>query len=247
MLSKKRNGRILPIPGRLHIFITRVTAQFRASLMRNIRQILLLSATTAIGLSLLYCGYHRASPEDFTNQFILPASYTFLALLPGYMIVDSVGKNLTNLNKRVERGIQRSKILLTGDTEEKRKILAQLKYSNIFNIANIHLADSNSTEVSNLNSYNLIIHCLKTASEESKTSPRITDIAAQIGDDKEVLQRITTSQDLTALIVLCPQGRLDDSVSGMLFSRPFTSLVNQPGRMMTDIISLLTSLPSSQD
>ncbi len=238
---------MLPFPRILHSFITRVTAQFRAWLIRNIRQILLLSATTAIGLSLLCCGYHRASPEDFTNQFILPASYTFLALLPGYMIVDSVGKNLTNLNKRVERGIQRSKILLTGDTEEQQKILAQLKYSNIFNIANIHLADSNTTKASNLNSYNLIIHCLKTASEESKTSPRITDIAAQIGDDQEVLQRITTSQDLTALIVLCPQGRLDDSVSGMLFSRPFTSLVNQPGRMMTDIISLLTSLPSSQD
>lgn len=247
MPPKQITARILSIPRKLRVLIPRVSTQFKAWLIRNIRQILILSATTAIGLSLLYCGYHRASPEDFTNQFILPASYTFLALLPGYMIVDSVGKNLTKLNKRVERGIYRSTILLTGDSEEQRKILAQLKYSNIFNIANIHSADSNTTKASNLNRYNLIIHCLKTASEETETSPQITDITAQIGEEKEVLQRIMNSQDVTALIVLCPQGRLGDPVSEMLFSRPFTSLVNQPGRMMTDIISLLTSLPSSQD
>lgn len=86
----------------------RFTAWFRG----NIKQILILSLIALIGFTLLYWGYKKASPEDFTNGFTLPASYTLLGLVPGLFFVDTVSKRILELRERVDYGLKNKKYFL---------------------------------------------------------------------------------------------------------------------------------------
>ena len=64
-----------------------------------------------------------------------------------------------------------------------------------------------------------------------------------IGNSGTTKEAIESQQDITGLITLCPPGSLDTDEQRDPFKRPFTVVVNQIGRMMTDIFSLLTTLP----
>ena len=67
-----------------------------------------------------------------------------------------------------------------------------------------------------------------------------------VGDPSTTEELISKNKTVVGLIVLCPVSSLKgDNIKA--FKRPFTVVVNQPGRMMTDIFSLLTTLPITKN
>lgn len=254
----------------------RFTAWFRG----NIKQILILSLITLIGFALLYRGYKKASPEDFTNGFTLPASYTLLGLVPGLFFVDTVSKRILELRERVDYGLKNKKILLAGDKEECNNVEAQLAYSQLYDKKNITNISTNRTlpeqthNSGNFTKYDLVILCFTGTNFTPITDQQaelLSETLSTIGHDKTVKDEIKVNNSdkaVTGLIVLCPLQSLkelkelnttntsnESDSSKMIydlskhihdtepFTRPFTVVVNQAGRLLTDVFSLLTTLP----
>ena len=254
----------------------RFTARFRG----NIKQILILSLIALIGFTLLYWGYKKASPEDFTNGFTLPASYTLLGLVPGLFFVDTVSKRILELRERVDYGLKNKKILLAGDKEECNNVEAQLAYSQLYDKKNITNISANRTlpeqthNFGNFTKYDLVILCFTGTNFTPITDQQaelLSETLSTIGHDKTVKDEIKVNNSdkaVTGLIVLCPLQSLkelkdlnttntsneSDSSKTIYdlskhihdtepFTRPFTVVVNQAGRLLTDVFSLLTTLP----
>lgn len=254
----------------------RFTAWFRG----NIKQILILSLIALIGFTLLYWGYKKASPEDFTNGFTLPASYTLLGLVPGLFFVDTVSKRILELRERVDYGLKNKKILLAGDKEECNNVEAQLAYSQLYDKKNITNISANRTlpeqtrNSGNFTKYDLVILCFTGTNFTPITDQQaelLSETLSTIGHDKTVKDEIKVNNSdkaVTGLIVLCPLQSLkelkdlnttntsnESDSSKMIydlskhihdtepFTRPFTVVVNQAGRLLTDVFSLLTTLP----
>ena len=231
------------------------------------RKLITLVTITLFVATLFVYGIIHATPTEFTTSFALPASYTLLALIPGYFIVETVGKRLLELKERVDYGLEHKTILLAGDPSECANVEAQLHYSRLFykkNITNI------STEITspeqaynsgNFAKYDLVILCFRGenyAPISDQQAQILSEILSNIGDDKRVKNDIKASNSeglAVGLIILCPLGSLQDpNKKNMLdpikhkwdtnpFKRPFTVVVNQAGRLLTDTVSLLTTLP----
>lgn len=249
----------------------------------NIKQILILSLIAFIGFTLLYCGYKKASPEDFTNGFTLPASYTLLGLVPGLFFVDTVSKRILELRERVDYGLKNKRILLAGDKEECNNVEAQLAYSQLYDKKNITNISANRTipeqthNSSNFTKYDLVILCFSGTNRapiSDQQAELLSETLSTIGHDKTVKDDIKVNNSdkaVTGLIVLCPLQSLkegnelkelnttntsnESDSSKMIydlskhihdtepFTRPFTVVVNQAGRLLTDVFSLLMTLP----
>lgn len=205
--------------------------------------------------------------EDIANQFLFPLSYTLFALIPTYFAIDSVGKNWIKLKERVNYGLEHKTILIAGDKQECANVEAQLRYSQLFNnknIANISTDRTSPDQAYNSEQFancDLVILCF--------TGPNYTPISDQqakllsetlstIGHDERVKTDIKANngdEAVTGLIVLCPLGSLQDpdkkndlnpekhEWDTNPFKRPFTAVVNQAGRLLTDVFSLLMTLP----
>lgn len=254
-----------------------------AWLKGNAKQISILTIITIIGGALLFCGYRKASPEDFTNEFTLPASYTLLALVPGLFFVDTVSKRILKLRERVDYGLKNKRILLAGDKEECENVEAQLRYSQLFdkkNITNISAnrkASDQPYNSSNFTKYDLVILCFTGANYapiSDQQAELLSETLSTIGHDERVkidTKANNSDEAVVGLIVLCPLQSLktrakleelnktnesNESDSSKTafdlskhihdtepFTRPFTVVVNQAGRLLTDVFSLLTTLP----
>lgn len=248
-------------------YLLKIAKELRAWLTGHIKQIPTLLLIILIGGALFACGYRKASPEDFNNAFTLPASYTLLALIPGYFVVETVGKGLLKLRERVDYGLKNKRILLAGDKEECDNVEAQLHYSQLYdkkNITNISTDRTSPDQAYNsehFTKYDLVILCFSGISQapiSDQQAQLLSETLSSIGDDGRVKNDIEASNSegsAVGLIVLCPRGSLQapNKVNKLNpekhkwdsnpFKRPFTAVVNQAGRLLTDVFSLLTTLP----
>ncbi|MBS6967799.1 MAG: hypothetical protein E6212_05060 [Actinomyces sp.] len=222
-------------------------------------------STVVLGvIFLLFYGRCHSTPEEFAINFALPAAYTLLALIPGYFIVETVGKGLLKLKGRVDYGLKNKTILLIGEKEECYNVEEQLYYSQLLNKDNI---TNQSTDITSdtqeytynfeqFTKYDLVILCfsnkfLKKIESDDRTKHILNEeqtnllrnTLESIGNSDTTKEALESRQDITGLITLCPPGSLDTYEQRDPFQRPFTVVVNQIGRMMTDIFSLLTTLP----
>lgn len=229
------------------------------------RKLIILSLITLLTAILFIYGYCHSTSEEFTTSFALPASYTLGALIPGYFVVETVGKGLLKLKGRVDYGLKNKTILLIGEKEECYNVEEQLHYSQLLNKDNI---TNQSTDITSdkqeynynykqFTNYDLVILCFSNKFLDSKIlsdgrkkrilNEKQTDLLLHtldsIGNSGTTKEAIESQQDITGLITLCPPGSLDTDEQRDPFKRPFTVVVNQIGRMMTDIFSLLTTLP----
>lgn len=205
--------------------------------------------------------------EDIANQFLFPLSYTLFALIPTYFAIDSVGKNWIKLKERVNSGLEDKTILLAGDKSECDNVEAQLHYSQLYKKKNITNISANRTapeqayNSDNFTKYDLVILCF-TGTNYAPISDQQAELLSKtlstIGHDEIVKDEIKANNSdaaVTGLIVLCPLGSLQDQdkKNELIpekhkwdtnpFKRPFTAVVNQAGRLLTDVFSLLMTLP----
>jgi len=231
------------------------------------RKLITLSTIAALTTILFIYGIIHATPEEFTISFALPASYTLLALSPGYFIVETVGKGLLKLKERVDYGLEHKTILIAGDKQECANVEAQLRYSQLYDKKNITNISANRTvpeqthNSGNFTKYDLVILCF-TGTNYAPISDQQAELLSKtlstIGHDERVKTDIkanNSDEAVTGLIVLCPLGSLKDpdEKNKLIpekhkwdtnpFKRPFTAVVNQAGRLLTDIFSLLITLP----
>lgn len=231
------------------------------------RLIILSLITLATTIPFIYGCFH-STPEEFTTSFAFPASYTLAALIPGYFVVETVGKGLLKLKGRVDYGLKNKTILLIGEKEECYNVEEQLYYSQLLNKDNI---TNQSTDITSdkqeynynykqFTNYNLVILCFsnkfleKIESDDrtkrilnEKQTELLRHTLESIGNSDTTKEALKSQQDITGLITLCPPGSLDTIEQRDPFKRPFTVVVNQIGRMMTDIFSLLITLPPRND
>ena len=239
---------------------------------RNITRILICIGLFCIAIVLLVGGLLINNEcKDIANQFLFPLSYTLFSLIPGYFIVETVGKGLLKLKERINYGLEHKTILLAGDKSECDNIEEQLRYSQLFdkkNITNIS-TDRTTPEQAyisdNFNKYDLIILCF-TGTNLTPISDQQAELLSKtlstIGHDERVKTDIkanNSNEAVTGLIVLCPLRSLQDPDNKNKldpkkhkwdtnpFMRPFTVVVNQAGRLLTDTVSLLTTLPPRND
>ena len=231
------------------------------------RKLIILSPITLLTAILFIYGYFHSTSEEFTTSFALPASYTLGALIPGYFLVETVSKGLLKLKGRVDYGLKNKRILLAGDKEECDNVEAQLHYSQLFDKKNITNIAANRTvpeqaqNSDNFTKYDLVILCF-TGTNYAPISDQQAELLSKtlstIGHDERVKTDIkanNSDEAVTGLIVLCPLGSLKDpdEKNKLIpekhkwdtnpFKRPFTAVVNQAGRLLTDIFSLLITLP----
>lgn len=235
------------------------------------RKLIILSLITLLTAILFIYGYCHSTSEEFTTSFALPAAYTLGALIPGYFVVETVSKGLLKLKGRVDYGLKNKRILLAGDKEECDNVEAQLHYSQLFDKKNITNISANRTvpeqahTSDNFTKYDLVILCF-TGTNYAPISDQQAELLSKtlstIGHDERVKTDIkanNSDEAVTGLIVLCPLGSLkdpDEKNTLILekhkwdtnpFKRPFTAVVNQAGRLLTDIFSLLITLPPRND
>ena len=230
---------------------------------KHIKLITLSTVTLGVIFLLIYGRFH-STPEEFAINFALPAAYTLLALIPGYFIVETVGKGLLKLKERIDYGLKNKTILLIGEKEECYNVEQQLYYSQLLNKDNITNQPTDITSdkqeydynYEQFTNYDLVILCLsnkflKKIESGDRTkyilNEKQTDLLRHtlesIGNSDTTKEALKSQQDITGLITLCPPGSLHTIEQRDPFKRPFTVIVNQIGRMMTDIFSLLTTLP----
>ena len=170
-------------------------------------------------------------------------------------------KTLLRLRERISHGLTHKRILLAGDEQECANVEAQLRYSQLFNKNNITnkatlITPKYNYDFGTFTEYDLVILCfsrklLKTITINEKPckilndeqTKLLTDTLASIGSSKTTQKALIPRQNIVGLITLCPPGSLHTKEQKDPFERPFTVVVNQIGRMMTDIFSLLTTLP----
>ena len=232
------------------------------------RKLIILTLITLATTILFIYGCFHSTPEEFTTSFALPASYTLAALIPGYFVVETVGKGLLKLKGRVDYGLKNKTILLIGEKEECYNVEEQLYYSRLLNKDNI---TNQSTDITSdkqeynynykqFTNYDLVILCFsnkfleKIESDDrtkhilnEKQTNLLRHTLESIGNSDTTKEALKSQQDITGLIPLCPPGSLDTIEQRDPFKRPFTVVVNQIGRMMTDIFSLLITLPPHND
>ena len=235
------------------------------------RKLIILSLITLLTAILFIYGYFHSTSEEFATSFALPASYTLGALIPGYFLVETVSKGLLKLKGRVDYGLKNKRILLAGDKEECDNVEAQLHYSQLFDKKNITNISANRTvpeqaqNSDNFTKYDLVILCFtgtNYAPISDEQAELLSETLSTIGHDERVKTDIkanNSDEAVTGLIVLCPLGSLKDpdEKNKLIpekhkwdtnpFKRPFTAVVNQAGRLLTDIFSLLITLPPRND
>lgn len=211
--------------------------------------------------------------ETFASEFLFPFSLAFSALTPTYFAIDTVGsKWLEQIKERVDYGINNKKILLAGDRAECENVEAQLRYSQVFNkdnITNISTEvthEAQSYDETKFAQYDLVILCFTGPNNNTlkdNQAQLLSNVLSTIGDDttiKRDMQAVNQAGTVVGLIVLCPLQSLKGpkefenadrqkihSQDTAPFTRPFTVVVNQAGRLLTDVFSLLTTLPPRND
>ncbi|EJN53116.1 hypothetical protein HMPREF1138_0834 [Actinomyces sp. ICM58] len=201
--------------------------------------IIFLIATLATTL-VLFTQFNNETWHEVATTFIFP----FINAIVGAIIVTVVGtiianKVLENYNERLSYGLSKRVIQLLGYPEFSDRIREDLKYSALMK-NEILPVQSTVSRRADLVILSLDLDWYNGRREElEKTTADKLNRAEQ-----KLTQTINDLDDSQALIVLTV-GRLDDSapITENLKKRRFSTIVNAQGRVLSDIHSLLTTLP----
>lgn len=234
-------------------------------------RVAIISVSCVITASLFVSLFYFLTPvpwcKELCTQLLFPAIYSIAGGLAVIWAGEESVKTLLRLRERISHGLTHKRILLAGDKQECANVEAQLRYSRLFdgkNITNISTDRTSPDQAYNsehFTKYDLVILCFSGKPQtpiSDQQAQLLSETLSSIGDDEIVKNDIEAGNSegsAVGLIVLCPRGslldpdkknKLDPTIHRLdtnPFERPFTVVVNQIGRMMTDIFSLLTTLP----
>ena len=183
---------------------------------------------------------------DLSQTFLYPLSYTLIgSTIVTYAGLEISDKVLENYNKRIGYGLSNRQIYFEGSANKISETKEDLHVSNLIKSENY--MDSTTTA----NDADIAILCID--KEQTKESKQESNNPNQMSDSKEMTKWEKEAHDqVTALkATLTPQqalivytdGWLHDDTKALINNRPFSVLVNFKGRIVSDIHSLLTTLP----
>ena len=193
-------------------------------------------ATTLV----LFTQFNNETWHEVATTFIFP----FICSIAGAIIVTAVGtiianKVLENYNERLSYGLSKRVIQLLGypvfsDRIEHDLHRSALKKNEI--IPNRSTVSQRADLV--ILSLDLNWYYGRREEQKGETADKLNDA------EQKLSQTINDLDDSQALIVLTV-GKLDDSaqITKDLKERRFSTIVNAQGRVLSDIHSLLTTLP----
>lgn len=197
-------------------------------------------ATTLV----LFTQFNNETWHEVATTFIFP----FICSIAGAIIVTAVGtiianKVLENYNERLSYGLSKRAIQLLGYPVFSDRIEHDLHRSALMKNEII----PNRSTVSHR--ADLVILSLDLNWYYGRREELKGETADKLNDAEQKLsQTINDLDDSQALIVLTV-GKLDDSaqITKDLKERRFSTIVNAQGRVLSDIHSLLTTLPPRND
>ena len=183
---------------------------------------------------------------DLAQTFLYPLSCTVIgSAILTYAGLEISDKVLENYNKRIGYGLSNRQIYFQGSANKISETKEDLQVSNLIKSENY--MDSTIT------AYDADIAILCIEGEPTKKSKQDSNNPNQKSDPKKMSKwQMKAHDQVTALkATLTPQqalivytdGWLHDDTKAEINNRPFSVLVNFRGRIVTDIHSLLTTLP----
>ena len=205
--------------------------------------IIILTMTLAITI-LLFTQFDNNTWREVATAFIFPFIYT----IAGAIIVTAVGtiiadKVLEKYNERLSYGLSKRVIQLLGYTVFSDRIEDDLHKSAL--MKNEIIPDRSTVS----RRADLVILSLDLNWYNGRRQEVDQETANKLNRaEQKLTQPINDLDDSQALIVLTV-GKLDDSaqITMDLKERRFSTIVNAQGRVLSDIHSLLTTLPPRND
>jgi hypothetical protein len=196
--------------------------------------IITLTMTLAITI-LLFTQFDNNTWREVATAFIFPFIYTIagaiIVAVVGTIIVDKV---LENYNKRLSYGLSKRVIQLMGDEILSDRVAEDLSKS--------ALIDNRIIQNENVSSEaDLIVLSLDLPPKIAERTKQQDQAETRLG---RVLEQLKRNNDTQGLIVLTP-GTLKrpNEHTDRCIARAFSTIVNAQGRVLSDIHSLLTTLP----
>lgn len=207
--------------------------------------------TLTMGLAttiILFTLFNNENWHTIASNFIFPLIYTMIGTIIMALVGTSIAdKVLESYNKRLSHGLSERVIQLLGYWEFSERIQEDLQRSAL--IQNKIIRDSaRVSPEADLIVLSLDLNWYTKPRKElySETASKLDSETASKLDsaEKDLRQVLKDIDDSQALIVLTV-GKLDDTadITEELKKRRFSSLVNAQGRVLSDIHSLLTTLP----
>lgn len=207
--------------------------------------------TLTMGLAttiILFTLFNNENWHTIASNFIFPLIYTMIGTIIMALVGTSIAdKVLESYNKRLSHGLSERVIQLLGYWEFSERIQEDLQRSAL--IQNKIIRDSaRVSPEADLIVLSLDLNWYTKPRKElySKTASKLDSETASKLDsaEKDLRQVLKDIDDSQALIVLTV-GKLDDTadITEELKKRRFSTLVNAQGRVLSDIHSLLTTLP----
>ena len=184
---------------------------------------------------------------DLTQTFLYPLSCTLIGSVILSCAAIAISNNILNrYNDRIGYGLTNRKIYFEGDSDSIKTIRDTLQISDLIKRENY--MDPSVTAIT----ADIAILCIKkTYKKQSNTDPK--DPCCQATDTEEYSKWKTEAADsITSLkdrltgqqaLIVYTDGWLDGKTKALINNRPFSVLVNFSGRIVSDIHSLLTTLP----
>lgn len=188
---------------------------------------------------------------DLAQTFLYPLSCTVIgSAILAYAGVEISDKVLETYNKRIGYGLTNRKIYFEGDSDSIKTIRDALQISDLIKRENY--MDPSITAIT----ADIAILCIKkTYKKQSNTDPK--DPCCQATDTEEYSKwKAEAADSITSLkdrltgqqaLIVYTDGWLDGKTKALINNRPFSVLVNFSGRIVSDIHSLLTTLPPRND
>lgn len=196
--------------------------------------IITLTMTLAITI-LLFTQFDNNTWREVATTFIFPFIYTLIGAvimaLVGTTIADRV---LENYNKRLSHGLSERVIQLMGDKILSDRVAEDLNKSAL--IENRIIQNENVSREADL-----IVLSLDLPPKIAERTEQQDQAETRLG---RVLEQLKRNNDTQGLIVLTP-GMLKrpNEHTDRCIARAFSTIVNAQGRVLSDIHSLLTTLP----
>ena len=189
---------------------------------------------------LLFAQFDNNTWREVATAFIFPFIYTIIGTITVALVGTTIAdKVLENYNKRLSQGLSKRVIQLLGYQDFSDRIQDDLHRSALIQNRIIRNQTSVSREA------DLVVVSLDLNWYSKPRKELDSDTANKLNRaEQELTQVIQDLEDSHALIVLTV-GKLDDSapITKYLKERRFSTIVNAQGRVLSDIHSLLTTLP----
>ena len=220
--------------------------------MRNKRHIITLGIIIAIAFIVVILTFNFVNISedrrwiDLSQTFLYPLSYTLIgSAIVTYAGLEISDKVLENYNKRIGYGLSNRQIYFEGSANKISETKEDLQVSNLIKSENY--MDSTTTA----NDADIAILCID--KEQTKESKQESNNPNQKSDSKKMSKwQMEAHDQVTALkaaltpdqaLIVYTDGWLHDDTKALINNRPFSVLVNFKGRIVSDIHSLLTTLP----